>query len=374
MTIRLVFKDSRQLRAFFAAIGKIVSEIKIQVSNEGLKFCVMDASHICLIHAKFAKEDMDEFELSFIENGFEFGFNVEDLNKILKRAEAIDSIALDFSDQKNCQIEIIDPENQIRIFKMTLIDIESEDINLDALDSMEFDETFELNPRVLDKCLKDVEILSEVVKFQTTSNGLILSTEGTLGNYESLAIKERFFSEQEGIFALSFLKNILFAREVVESPAVKKPKAVFKGWIKSEAPLKLKMEFNNASYIGYYLAPRVEESEEDMYGESENQCESEKALEEKPVISQAAQPIIIHPIPQEVIAGMKADLGMKETNLAHFSAKLPEIQEKVKFAILDANYDLASDLTNQCKDFSQKIQVLKEEMAEITEAITFLKI
>jgi hypothetical protein len=47
MAIRLVFKDSRQLRAFFAAIG-LTEDLKIELMLDGLIQCYQETSNLFL--------------------------------------------------------------------------------------------------------------------------------------------------------------------------------------------------------------------------------------------------------------------------------------------------------------------------------------
>jgi proliferating cell nuclear antigen len=230
----------------------------------------MDLSHICLVSLNLDKSDLDEFET---DQDYEVGINLEDLVKIIKRSNTNDAIIFSHDPQeKKLVIEMI-PESgkKARTFTMALIDIEGEDINMESLEAMEFDNKCKMNINILDEAIKDAEIFAEVLQVEvgdsksSESKSLSFSTTGNIGDWDyelenELLEDKEFNSDSVGIFAISFLKNILKASSIADKVAIE---------LKSEAPLKMNFNFTDLekSRILYYLAPRVEEDDDSMYEE-----------------------------------------------------------------------------------------------------------
>mgnify|MGYP006311243511 CR=1 FL=1 len=193
--------------------------------------------------------------------------------KILKRSGSNDAIIFSHDPkEKKLIIEML-PESgkKARKFTMALIDIEGEDINMESLESMEFDNRCTMGIKILDEAIKDAEIFVVVlqVKVQNSKESdeksLSFSTTGNIGDmdYElenELLTDKEFSNESLGIFAISFLKNILKSAAVANEVKLE---------LKSEAPLKMNFNFTDLtnSRILYFLAPRVEEDEDSMYEE-----------------------------------------------------------------------------------------------------------
>jgi proliferating cell nuclear antigen len=252
-------KDSKVVRGIFEAVSSIISEVLLKVDKDGISMTAMDLSHICLVSLKLKKEDLDEFE---VKEPLQLGINLEDLVKIIKRSSGNDEITFSHDPkEKKLIIEMKPPEaKKARKFTIALIDIEGEEINLESLESMEFDNKCSFNLKYLDEAIKDAEIFAEVLQIKVDKN-LIFSTTGNIGDMEYVLegdelISKELNAESSGIFAISFLKNILKIGSIADSIDVS---------LKSEAPLKIIASILNSSRVLYFLAPRVEEEDDSMY-------------------------------------------------------------------------------------------------------------
>ncbi len=267
---KVKINDSKIVKGIFDAVSSIISETLLKVTADGINLTAMDLSHICLVSLNLHKDDLDEFET---DQDYALGINLEDLVKIIKRSGANDAIIFSHDPkEKKLIIEMI-PESgkKARKFTMALIDIEGEDINMESLESMEFDNKCAMEIKLLDEAIKDAEIFAEVLQVKVQDNKksnektLSFSTAGNIGDmdYEldnELLSDTEFSNDSMGIFAISFLKNILKASAIANKVKIE---------LKSEAPLKMHFNFValENSRILYFLAPRVEEDEDSMYEE-----------------------------------------------------------------------------------------------------------
>jgi len=225
----------------------------------GLSMTAMDGSHICLVDLHLMKEDMDEFESKDL---YELGINLDDLVKIIKRGSANDEISL-LHDPKDKKLIIeMKAENskKTRKFTMALIDLDVQEIDVKQLDELPFENKCQFKVGILDEAIKDAEIFAEVLNIRSQKQ-LQFSAEGTMGDMSyDLESEELIFSEftgtTEGSFAIQFLKNILKITSISDQVNMS---------LKTESPVKMKFTILNNSFIQYFLAPRVEEENENEY-------------------------------------------------------------------------------------------------------------
>jgi proliferating cell nuclear antigen len=253
-------KDSKMLKGIFEAVSAIISETRLKIDPaKGLTMTAMDGSHICLVSLTLNKEDLDEFQS---DQNYELGINLEDLVKIIKRSSANDEITFSHDPKDKKLIIEMKPENgkKARKFTISLIDIDVEEINMDSLNNMQFDNSCAFSLDLLDEAIKDAEIFSEVLQVKVKDK-MSFSTEGSIGDMEYVLEKDElsesnFTTESEGSFAIQFLKSILKISSVAKTVKMN---------LKSEAPLKMHFKLLEKSEILYFLAPRVEEETETTY-------------------------------------------------------------------------------------------------------------
>jgi len=77
-------------KAIISSLRCVGEAASFVITNEGLEFYCMDASHISVISMKWRKENMEELTLD-VENKT-VGFRTDDLDKIFKRFDASDEI------------------------------------------------------------------------------------------------------------------------------------------------------------------------------------------------------------------------------------------------------------------------------------------
>jgi|ADurb_Gly_02_Slu_FD_contig_31_1001973_length_861_multi_3_in_0_out_0_1 proliferating cell nuclear antigen len=259
---KVKFKDAKFVRGIFEAISAIITETRLKVDPQnGLSMTAMDGSHICLVDLNLKKEDMDEFSA---KENYELGINLDDLVKIIKRGSSNDEITF-LHDPKDKKLVIeMKAENakKARKFTMALIDIDVEEIDVNQLDQLPFDNKCQFKVGILDEAIKDAEIFSEVLQIKA-KDVLQFSAEGTMGDMEYVVEKEELISQEfggssEGSFAIQFLKNVLKISSITDQVSMA---------LKSESPVKMKFSILNNSFIQYFLAPRVEEDSDSMYEE-----------------------------------------------------------------------------------------------------------
>jgi len=259
MSFTLKLDNSRILKGIIETLSSIIDETEFRVTPNEFTIVAMDPSRICLLKLNIKKENFDGYKCG---KELKVGLNLDDLDKILKRSAANDSVEIDFN-EKDQKIKIKmqrEGTSRTRTFSLALLDIDIEEIPMDNLLGIEYPSKWVLDPDFLVEAIKDAEIYSEILNIKSDeAQGLTFSSSGQIGemNYE-LELGELLENEisgtSSGAYSLTFLKAILKIASITEKLEIS---------LKSDHPLKMMFDLLEGGELFYFLAPRVEEAEFD---------------------------------------------------------------------------------------------------------------
>lgn len=259
----LTMNDSRAIQGVFDAVEAIIDETEITFTPEGMSLTSIDAGRICLISLKIDKEDFDIYKCDKDEK---LGLNIKDLLKILKRCSTSDSIIFKFADNSN-KLSILMQSKEgkkMRNFSITLKDVSMPSIKPESLENITYTNSVTLPMGYLEEAIKDADVYSDTVIISLNEQSLNFKSEGNVGETECVLDKADSFltnfvatEEASGSFALRFLGHMLKVNSV---PNVNLVELAVSG----EQPLRATFNIMGASYIKYFLAPRIED-EDDEY-------------------------------------------------------------------------------------------------------------
>ena len=265
-TIKL--DNNKVLKTIVETLSKIFDEANFTVSPKELTVKGMDPSKICLIELHFKKGDFQEFQC---DKECKVGLNLDDFDKILKRASSDDALELSFkTEEQKLKIKMIRKEStKSRVFSLASQELDIEEPPLDKLKSVEYPAIWSIEPDFLVEALKDGEIYSEILNIEAIEGeGLKFASWGTIGEMEyQLGLDDLISNDlsdrQVGSFSIIFLKSIMKLSDITEELEIS---------AKTDHPLKLFFKLLEGAELEYYLAPRVEEKESET---SEDLEESE---------------------------------------------------------------------------------------------------
>ena len=259
MSFTLKLDNSRVLKGIVETLSSIIDETEFKVSPKEFVITAMDPSRICLLKLSIKKENFDDYKCV---KESKIGLNLDDLDKILKRSSADDTIEIDFkeTDQKiKITMERIGKTRK-RTFSLTLIDLDREEIPMENLLKIEYPSKWVIDTEFLVEAIRDAEIYSEILNMKAVANkGLIFSSTGQIGEMEyNLSVEDLIESEisetSTGAYSLTFLKAILKIASITEKLEIS---------LKTDHPLKMIFNLLEGGELNYFLAPRVEEAEFD---------------------------------------------------------------------------------------------------------------
>jgi len=108
-------------------ISDLVTEVRIKVNEFGMSITAMDPANVAMVGFKLPKSSFSKFEL----DSEVLGVNLDDFKRILKRCGATGALILE---KKENLLEIRIEDRIKRKFTLNLIEIESEDKEMPALE------------------------------------------------------------------------------------------------------------------------------------------------------------------------------------------------------------------------------------------------
>jgi len=257
MSFTLKLENSRVLKGIVETLASIIDETEFRVTPKEFTISAMDPSRICLLKLSIKKDDFDEYECS---KESKVGLNLDDLDKILKRCAANDTVEINFNeaDQKikiKMQREGV---SRTRTFSLALLDIDIEEIPMDNLLKIEYPSKWVIETDFLVEAIKDAEIYSEILNINAIEGkGLKFSSSGQIGEMEydlneDDLIESQLQGSSSGAYSLTFLKAILKIASITEKLEIS---------LKTDHPLKMNFDLLEGGELSYFLAPRVEEEE-----------------------------------------------------------------------------------------------------------------
>lgn len=257
--ITLKLENSKILKALIETLSSIIDETELTITGEEFIIRAMDPSRICLLEFVMKWTDFDLFEKAEdSEETIKLGINLDDFNKILKRASSSDSITLSYT-KKEMKIKAImqrEGSSRKRTFSLALLDLEMEAVPMENLQNIEYPTFFHIDIALFQEALKDAVIYSEILNIETNDSILKFRSSGVIGEMNYELSKDDLLdgdleTEMLGQYSITFLNAIMKISSITNS---------FKIECKTDFPLKMVFTLLEGGSMEYYLAPRVEEN------------------------------------------------------------------------------------------------------------------
>jgi len=233
--------------AIFKAIATITDEANFHVSKEGLTLRMMDTSHVAMIDFKYVSNRLDEY-LFDVEGSFKF--DIEEMQKIIKRADKEDSITIETNPDK-AKVTVTIAGGYERIFNLPLLEASEEQV---PVPKIEWRTTIKTTVEAIKKALGDVALVTDHVKILTDKETVKFEGRGDLAEADITLKKgsDQLFNIETdehttAVYSLSYLQS--FTNAVKDTVAT----------ISYATDLPLKFDVSNGlGNITFYLAPRIE--------------------------------------------------------------------------------------------------------------------
>jgi len=283
MSFLAKLSSAATLKSIMDIISFLIDETPIKIDSTGIHMAAIDSSHVAMLFANFPKEMFVEFKAPPEE--LNIGLTVGDIHKILKRAKANDEIEIGPDGDKKTGLVIrMLSEKSKRTFKLKSKDIAGGDgVDIStyskSLDD-KFTATFTIESASMDEIVKDATIMSDLITFSMSKDKelKIAASDGS-GNGEveiimdagkdgwNAAVKD----DSAGIYSINFLENFSKLSSISDTFTIS---------IGKNVPARIVCNTGDAENPGaeitYFLAPRVEDQNEDDF-DTEAELEGEES-------------------------------------------------------------------------------------------------
>jgi proliferating cell nuclear antigen len=252
MVVDLVFlaktSTSGEWKVVSSAVSTLVEEATFEASLEGITFRAMDPSHVALIDLSWPKSAFEKYECDKLSK---FSMKIEDFMKLIKRADAKDSIEITMADDM-LVLRIFDGYK--REFSMHLIE---STYGPTPLPKLSFNVKATIAGRAFDKILSDISAISDHMTVEASKDRLVFSGKSDMGSGSvtlerasqdllELEVKE----DGKATYNIEYLSKII---RVTASDTVLLEYS-------SKMPVRLELKLSDlGGKIHFYLAPRIEE-------------------------------------------------------------------------------------------------------------------
>ncbi len=263
-----ITKTSEIWKSISSAIMTIIDEALFDAGPQGITFRSMDPSHIALIDINWPSS---AFEKYHCDSTIKFGVRIDEFAKIIKRANANDSIEIGVVlDNSSLNIKTQGEGGYLRNYKMRLI--ESSGIT-SSLPQMTFDSKIVIGIATLDKILSDVGAISEKITIDSSSGGGISTNKKTIifsGDSDrgearvTMDVNDDNKSKVEMLEEITVKEtskstyNIDFISKIIRAIGHQSSNLVTIEY-SSNKPLRLEFLLSGIVKLQFYLAPRVQD-------------------------------------------------------------------------------------------------------------------
>lgn len=241
--------SSTEWRAVAAAVKTLVEEATFDATSEGIAFRAMDPSHVALVDLSWPVAAWAAYEC---DKPFKFSVRVEDLTKLINRADTKDSVEIGSGEDDSISVKF--SNGYKREFNIHLIESTAGSAPLPKL---EFDTKASLTKTILEKVLGDISVVSDQVTILASKEKLTFSGKSDVGKAEiSLASNDadvlefKVGADSKATYSIDYVSGILKAIGGVTDTVQLE--------FSTKKPLRLEMKLNDqGTKMWYFLAPRV---------------------------------------------------------------------------------------------------------------------
>ncbi len=243
--------SSAEWKAIAAAVKTLVEEATFEANTDGVTFRAMDPSHVALVDLALPNSSWQAYQC---DKPFKFSVRVEDLVKLIGRADPKDSIEIKETEED--AISVTFQNGYKREFTIHLIESTA---GAAPLPKLEFQTKAVLTMKILEKVLADINVVSDQVTIQASTDKLSFSGKSDVGKASIALAKNdadvldlKVGEESKATYSIEYLNSILKAMSgVADTVQIE---------FSTKKPIRTEMVLSSqGAKLAHFLAPRVSE-------------------------------------------------------------------------------------------------------------------
>ncbi|MBI5391820.1 proliferating cell nuclear antigen (pcna) [Candidatus Woesearchaeota archaeon] len=246
--MRLTLTEPRYLKDSILIISELVNEVNIRIFKDRLELVAIDPANVAMVVFKLLSSAFTEFN---VEEEKVIGINLDQFTQILKRSKPTDVITLDLDEEKN-RLNIVFKGSTIRIFNMSLLEIEDREHKVPPL---KFGVRIETNTLLFGDAIEDMDVVADSLSFHALTDKFIIKSEGTtssgkveITNDEETTIASSHEDEVQSKYSIEYLKKIVKGSKLTNNVTLE---------FGPNYPLRTEYKVVDKLSLQFILAPRV---------------------------------------------------------------------------------------------------------------------
>ena len=245
--MKFTLTDTKYLKDCITIVAELVSEARLRFTDDRVELIAMDPANVAMVIYKLFASTFTSYNF---EKETEIGINLSNLKQILRRVGGSDSLDIEIVDNK-MNIKILG--SSTRTFSIPLLDLEERQ---QKVPDLKFPINIKTSTEIVSNAIDDADIVGESVAFISDSEKLTIASEGELSRVK-IEIKQddntKITSELESLakakYSIEYLKKMVMGSKISNNVSLS---------FNTDYPLKLEFLEVDKVYLGFILAPRVE--------------------------------------------------------------------------------------------------------------------
>ncbi|XP_027368620.1 proliferating cell nuclear antigen-like [Abrus precatorius] len=250
------------LKQVVEATRELVNDANFDCSTSGFSLQAMDSSHVALVAILLRS---DGFEHYRCDRNLSMGINFNNLSKMLRCVtnDDIISITADYGTDFVTFLSESPTQDKISDFEMKLMDINSERLEIpDAV----YHAIVRMPSIEFSKICRDLSSFGDTVTISVAKDGVKFSTAGDIGSANIVCRQNNSVDKPEAAtviemnepvcltFALRYMNSFTKATPFSSTVSIS---------LSNNVPVLVEYKIAEIGYVRFYLAPKIEEEEEE---------------------------------------------------------------------------------------------------------------
>lgn len=232
------------IKNIFSNINKIIDEIVVECTDDGLNFIGIDRGHVCFFEGVISKDLFDYYEL---EKGMLLYIDLEEFVRVLKRGKNKDSLVFEADDE---QYIVYFKNKNTRKFSITQL---SDVMNSRKPPVLDYGTKFSFEYDSLKDTLKDAELYSDRLTIIREDDVVVFSCEGNSGNYSN-----EFYLDENVVEGFSSTYSVSWLLKIFDTKLSSEDIVINMG---QDFPMLIEMSDVDNVKMSYLLAPILDNGE-----------------------------------------------------------------------------------------------------------------
>lgn len=250
------------LKKILDSVKDLVSDANWDCSSQGITLQAMDSSHVSLVSLLMRSDGFEEYRC---DRNINLGINMSSMTKIMKCAGNDDIITIRSGDQPDAATFTFESPDRDKVaqYEMKLMDIDGDHM---GIPDTEHDAVVKMPASEFQRICRDLSTIGESLEISVTKEGIKFAASGELGK-GNVTLKQNSSVDDDGnsvTIEMNDNVTLTFAVQYLNTFTKATPLADFVTLsMSAEVPLMVEYRIESMGYVRYYLAPKIEEEEDE---------------------------------------------------------------------------------------------------------------